>query len=152
MNKTDLAKFRLLITSALSDLDATLSAGAAATAVVNLDQQAIGRLSRQDALINQAMANAGQARRNTEKQRLLAALARIEDDEYGYCDDCGDEIPLKRLELGVGERRARLARLADGVEAGPVVVVGAGRGVGVGTAAAVGVICREEKKKLSDRV
>ncbi len=29
--------------------------------------------------------------------RLKAALARIEDGEYGFCEDCGDEIPIGRL-------------------------------------------------------
>ncbi len=31
--------------------------------------------------------------------RLKAALARIEDGEYGFCEDCGDEIPIGRLNL-----------------------------------------------------
>ena len=47
----------------------------------------------------QAMAKAQQQRRNTEQQRLLAALARMDDGEFGYCNGCGDDIPLRRLEL-----------------------------------------------------
>jgi DnaK suppressor protein len=30
--------------------------------------------------------------------RILLALEKIEGGTYGYCDDCGCEIPLKRLE------------------------------------------------------
>lgn len=41
--------------------------------------------------------------RNRDRERKLIkkvdeALGRIEDGEYGYCDSCGVEIGLKRLE------------------------------------------------------
>jgi DnaK suppressor protein len=41
--------------------------------------------------------------RNRDRERRLIkkvneALARIRDGEYGYCDSCGVEIGLKRLE------------------------------------------------------
>ena len=68
--------------------------------VVALDQQMVGRLSRMDALQMQAMAKAQAARRQLETRRLKAALARIADaDEYGFCEDCGEDIALKRLQL-----------------------------------------------------
>jgi DnaK suppressor protein len=66
---------------------------------VALDQQAVGRLSRQDALMSQSMARATQARRDAERRRLTAALARLEDGEYGYCEACGEPIAPRRLEL-----------------------------------------------------
>ena len=66
---------------------------------VDLDQQAVGRLSRMDALQCQAMAQATAARRQVERQRLRAALARMEAGEYGLCEDCGDEIAPGRLRL-----------------------------------------------------
>lgn len=31
-------------------------------------------------------------------QKIVKALRRIEDGDYGYCDNCGDEIAIKRLE------------------------------------------------------
>ncbi|MFC3118290.1 TraR/DksA family transcriptional regulator [Jhaorihella thermophila] len=67
--------------------------------MVQLDQQSVGRLSRMDALQNQAMAKAQQARRDLESRRLRAALARIDEGEFGWCEDCGEEIPIRRLEL-----------------------------------------------------
>ncbi len=70
-----------------------------ARAVVELDQQAVGRLSRMDALQNQAMAEAQSRRRQAERQRIEAALRRIEAGEYGYCLECGEEISPERLEL-----------------------------------------------------
>lgn len=65
---------------------------------VELDQQSVGRLSRQDSLQVQAMMKAADARRAMEIRRIDAALARIEDDEYGWCVECGEAIAPKRLE------------------------------------------------------
>jgi len=45
------------------------------------------------------MAKATQARRQVERTRLTVALARMDEGEYGYCEDCGDEIAPGRLEL-----------------------------------------------------
>ncbi|MCW9044220.1 MAG: TraR/DksA C4-type zinc finger protein [Pseudopelagicola sp.] len=79
--------------------------GADGQNVVTLDQQAVGRLSRMDALQSQAMAKAGQARRNAEKTRLEAALLRLEAGAFGYCDECGAEIAEKRLAFDPGVTR-----------------------------------------------
>ncbi len=68
-------------------------------ATVELDQQSVGRLSRMDALQRQAMAEAAERARTFEIQKIDAALKRIEDDEYGYCIDCGEEIADKRLSV-----------------------------------------------------
>lgn len=66
---------------------------------VELDQTKVGRLSRMDALQGQAMNNAIAARRKQKLLAINAALARLQDDEFGYCVKCGDEIALARLEL-----------------------------------------------------
>ena len=66
---------------------------------VELDQQSVGRLSRMDAMQVQAMAQAVEARRQGRLQRIEAALQRIEDGDYGYCLDCGEDIPAKRLAI-----------------------------------------------------
>ncbi len=99
MNETDLREFETLIHRQLAELEQNSNAGLDAQAVVQLDQQAVGRLSRMDALQHQAMAKAQQARRDVEASRLHAALQRIEEGEFGYCDDCGEEIPHGRLKL-----------------------------------------------------
>ena len=65
---------------------------------VTVDQSMVGRLSRMDALQNQAMALEAERRRAVEIQRIDAALARIEDGEFGYCAVCGEDIEAKRLE------------------------------------------------------
>ncbi len=66
---------------------------------VELDQQSVGRLSRQDALQQQAMAKAQDARRAGELRRIERALQRLDAGEYGFCGDCGEPIGGKRLEI-----------------------------------------------------
>lgn len=99
MTDAELDRFRHLIAARLEDLTQEDALGKAGQATVTLDQQAVGRLSRMDALQNQAMARAGQGRRSTMKARLRAALGRIEAGEFGWCDACGDAIGTGRLQL-----------------------------------------------------
>lgn len=93
------ARMRARIAAMLAELVDEDRRGQAGQATVELDQQAVGRLSRMDALQNQAMARAGQVRRQVQRQRLLAALARMEAGDYGSCEDCGEEIVEGRLML-----------------------------------------------------
>lgn len=99
MNEPALNEFRDLIETRLRDLDEEDAKGEEGQSTVQLDQQAVGRLSRMDALQNQAMAKATGARRKAERARLTAALARIEEGEYGVCEDCGEDIAPGRLRL-----------------------------------------------------
>jgi len=66
---------------------------------ITLDQQKVGRLSRMDALQEQAMNQAVSARRQQSLLRIEAALERLEEDEFGFCQICGEPIPEKRLKL-----------------------------------------------------
>ena len=89
---------RARLLARLTALDEEDAAGQGAQSTVELDQQAVGRLSRMDALQNQAMAQAQARMRQAERQRIHAALKRIEDGEFGYCTDCGDAVEPKRLD------------------------------------------------------
>ena len=80
----------------LHDLDKT---GDDAAKVVELDQSRVGRISRMDALQGQAMSQEVKRRRKIERQKITAALNRLESDNYGYCSKCENEIAIKRLEL-----------------------------------------------------
>lgn len=72
-----------------------------ARSAVDLDQQSVGRLSRMDALQMQAMAQAQERQRAAELERIAQALRLLDTDpdDYGYCDECGEAIPEKRLEI-----------------------------------------------------
>ncbi|MEP0189539.1 MAG: TraR/DksA C4-type zinc finger protein [Erythrobacter sp.] len=73
------------------------AANADAGDTVELQQDSVGRLSRMDALQQQAMAQAQTRRRGQERTRIKAALERIEEGEWGYCLSCGEEIAEARL-------------------------------------------------------
>nr|WP_319388868.1 TraR/DksA family transcriptional regulator [uncultured Cohaesibacter sp.] len=68
-------------------------------AIVALDQQSVGRLSRMDALQGQAMAEATQRRRVLELQKIEQAIKRLDSGDFGYCVECDEKIPLERLEI-----------------------------------------------------
>ena len=67
---------------------------------VALDQSRVGRVSRADALQQQEMAKASQRRASLRLERVEAALERLREDpdQFGWCPDCEEPIPLRRLE------------------------------------------------------
>lgn len=95
----DIKETRERLLGRLKELDELAAQNDAARATVVLDQQSVGRLSRMDALQGQQMAHETYRRRQLERARIGAALKRLEEDEYGWCAECGSEIPDKRLEI-----------------------------------------------------
>ena len=81
----------------IAELDHEDSANKDARDTVTLQQDSVGRLSRMDAMQQQAMAQATERRRNQERARIKAALERLDDDEWGWCLNCGEEIAEARL-------------------------------------------------------
>jgi len=92
-------KFRELLDQEADELRARERRTEADRAPVELDQSAVGRLSRMDAIQQQAMAAAQSRRRAGRLKAIAAALGRIDEDEFGWCETCGDEIAVRRLEL-----------------------------------------------------
>jgi DnaK suppressor protein len=88
---------RALIEARIAEALALDETSRDARQIVELDQTSVGRLSRMDAMQQPAMADATAARRRAGVTRLRAALARIDTDDFGFCDECGDAIPLERL-------------------------------------------------------
>lgn len=68
-------------------------------APVALDQSCIGRLSRMDAMQQQAMAQATARRTEIEKQRIKTALSRLQSGDYGQCVKCEEVIGEGRLRI-----------------------------------------------------
>ncbi len=64
---------------------------------VELDQTRVGRLSRMDAMQQQAMAKAAARLTDQERQRIQTALSRMTAGDYGYCILCDEEITEGRL-------------------------------------------------------
>lgn len=95
----NLTPFKKILEVERSELVAASDDTSADRKPVELDQQSVGRLSRMDAIQGQAMANAQEGRRAARLQMIEAALKRFETDDYGYCAECDEEIPPKRLEV-----------------------------------------------------
>lgn len=104
-SEIDLNEIRAMLEAERSELLASQDARADESKPVALDQQSVGRLSRMDAIQVQSMAKALGAKRRIRLQRIEAALHRLEDGEYGYCAQCGEDIPLKRLEVDPATER-----------------------------------------------
>jgi len=98
-SELDLDYFRAKLLARKVELEGLLDISKDAGAPVELDQTAVGRLSRMDAMQNQAMALETERRRHQEISRIDAALKRMEEGEYGYCLETGEPIPRARLEL-----------------------------------------------------
>ncbi len=106
----DSGKARLRLAEKKAELTKLSNMSAAARAPVELDQQAVGRLSRMDALQNQAMQQATERLRRQDLVRIEMAERRLTDGDYGYCENCGEEIPDGRLAIDpMAERCVRCA-------------------------------------------
>ncbi|GAB4351115.1 MAG: TraR/DksA C4-type zinc finger protein [Gammaproteobacteria bacterium] len=99
MTGLDTASFRRRLEQRREELLAVAATGEEASKTVELDQQRVGRLSRMDALQSQAISAEAKRRRDLELRRIAAALRRLDEGEYGYCDACGELIAGGRLSI-----------------------------------------------------
>ncbi len=93
----ELAYFQKHLNERLTAIKADQEARQRESGPVELDRARVGRLSRMDAMQQQAMSQATSRLTDLERQRIEAALARMKEGEYGYCLACGDEIAEGRL-------------------------------------------------------
>lgn len=95
----DLNYFKKRLTARHQKILADREAQKQNTAPKELDQTSVGRLSRMDAMQQQQMSKASARLMEQERMRIETALKRIDDEEYGYCIFCDEEIAPKRLEF-----------------------------------------------------
>lgn len=95
----DVPAMRARLVTEREALAAVSETTAEARSPVALDQSSVGRLSRMDAMQQQAMALATERRRGAALARIDAALARIGSGDYGWCTHCGEAIAPGRLGL-----------------------------------------------------
>ena len=81
----------------LAKLKSSMSVTDEALKTVELDQTAVGRLSRMDSLQSQGMAKGLREREVVRLALIQEALVRIDAGTYGVCESCGDEIVFERL-------------------------------------------------------
>ena len=99
MNVSKIKHFKDLLEERQKELASLAEISAESRDTVILDQQSVGRLSRMDAMQAQAMAQAQDRQRAHELMRIEQALTRIVNGDFGYCEECGEEINQKRLEV-----------------------------------------------------
>ena len=94
----DTAYFKKKLEVLADDLEAALAAEDPSKDSIAPDN-AIGRLTRMEAIQAQSMNDAAKRRHEKRLRGVKAALEAIEEGTYGTCVRCGEEIPEGRLEI-----------------------------------------------------
>ena len=97
LTEAQLAEFVTSLETLQENLQQQLLSSAAQAQPVTLDQQAVGRVSRIDAIQQQHIAIASRQQTKILMIQVQAALARIDAGDYGYCQECGELVGLLRL-------------------------------------------------------
>lgn len=98
-NDIDSKHLRKQMEDRLQEINATQVDRRKEAEPVELDQARVGRLSRMDAMQQQAMSQAASRLVELERQRIQSALDRMKSGDYGYCIICDEEIAAGRLQF-----------------------------------------------------
>lgn len=99
MNQDQIAELKGILEKELARLTRSVAMSDEASRPVELDQTAVGRLSRMDSLQSQGMARNLKDREEATLARVRAALERVEQGSYGLCTTCGQAIAYGRLHI-----------------------------------------------------
>jgi DnaK suppressor protein len=97
LSPEEIGEFQAQLEGELRRLVRSMEVTEEASRPVELDQQAVGRLSRMDSLQNQHLTQNLRERERVRASSLIAALQRIEKGTYGICGTCEAQIPKGRL-------------------------------------------------------
>jgi DnaK suppressor protein len=59
--------------------------------------EAIGRITRMDAIVNKGVAEASLRQAQTRLTQLRMVLSNIDSDDFGVCQNCGEPIAPARI-------------------------------------------------------
>ena len=104
MSPEELNQIRERANRKLSDLEERIAEYRELTKPIP-PSEAIGRVSRMDAINNRSVNEAALRQLEEEKDQLEKAMDRMRDEKYGKCMRCGDDIPVGRLMLMPGASR-----------------------------------------------
>jgi DnaK suppressor protein len=96
MNESEREAFKKRILSQVDDLQAEIKRLEESSRPVSPDN-AIGRLTRMEAINAKSISEANLSSARTRLSRLQSALKRIEMPNFGLCYVCENPIPMKRL-------------------------------------------------------
>ena len=97
LTAAQLAQLRDEVRLQLSKLEASMVVSDEAAKPVELDQSAVGRLSRMSSIQSQGMAKGLHEREAIRLALLQEAERRLDSGTYGTCSDCGAEVAFERL-------------------------------------------------------
>ena len=97
LTEQQLAQLRDELERQLAKLEKSMSVTDEALKTVELDQSAVGRLSRMDSLQSQGMAKGLRERELVGLALIQEALRRLDGGTYGVCTECGGEVAFERL-------------------------------------------------------
>jgi DnaK suppressor protein len=97
LTDAQVAELRADLEALSIQLAETVRSSTLASAPVELDQAAVGRISRIDAIQLQQMAVEQQRRAGMRLEQVRVALREYDADEYGWCGECGEAIGYARM-------------------------------------------------------
>jgi len=96
LTASEIDKIRGIITSQLNKLELDIKEYTELTKPIS-PENAIGRISRMDAINNKSVNEAALRNSKNRQQRLKRTLAELDSSSFGLCRQCGNEIELEKL-------------------------------------------------------
>ena len=97
LTEAQLAELRGELEQQLAKLKKSMIVTDEALKTVELDQSAVGRLSRMDSLQSQGMAKGLREREAVGLALIQEAMRRLDAGTYGICTLCGGQVAFERL-------------------------------------------------------
>ena len=98
MNKEDKQEIKLRIKSEIKKTKLAVEEYKESTKPIS-PENAIGRVSRMDAINNKSVVEAALRKAEEKLNKLLLVEDKIEDKDFGFCLRCGKQIPIGRIRL-----------------------------------------------------
>lgn len=99
LTPAQLDELRAEVRKQLTKLEASMVVSDEAVKPVELDQSAVGRLSRMSSMQSQGMAKGLRDRETARLALLQEAERRLESGTFGVCTECGGQIAFERLAI-----------------------------------------------------
>ena len=97
LTEAQIAGLRDELERQLAKLERSMLVTDEALKTVELDQSAVGRLSRIDSLQNQGITKGLREREMVRLALIQEAMRRLDAGTYGVCTECGGEVVFERL-------------------------------------------------------
>lgn len=98
MNSVEIAEIEKLIKREIEKTDKLVAEYRDMTKPISPDD-AIGRISRMDAINNKSVAEAALRTAESKLNRLKDVRGKIHNKDFGICRKCGQQIPIQRILL-----------------------------------------------------